>query len=380
MDSPCIFLGIKVKPGPIERFKLENYTLDNTVDHLKSEAEKKANVPSSSLELIHHGKILKSNTTLQDSGVKNGEMVHVVKKKQEETAPPRTTYTDAELQGLNTALRSLGCTPNAPGWTRAMQLLNEESVMNEILDVAPSLGEDCVALSILHEVELLAALGANIQTMRRGAEAHPELPAALMHLMRLERARANSATPNDNGPAISGFAYSLEALSEEEDAEEEEAEETERNPITQEQLAAALQAATEAVSSSSSRGGSRQSFLQLLRGAAGETGRGATAAPPAASGSGERGMITPEMFSEAISEAITRAGAAPPTPMEHTTEASSSQSPARSARDEDFTTQLHHMHEMGLLDDAVNVRALLICAGDVNAAINLVFSGAIGDD
>lgn len=65
---------------------------------------------------------MKSNVTLQDSGVKNGEMVHVVKKKQEETAPPRVTYTDAELQGLNTALRSLGCTPNAPGWTRAMQV------------------------------------------------------------------------------------------------------------------------------------------------------------------------------------------------------------------------------------------------------------------
>lgn len=50
MDSaPCVFLGIKVKPGPIERFKLENFALDNTVDRLKSEAEKKSNVPSSSL-------------------------------------------------------------------------------------------------------------------------------------------------------------------------------------------------------------------------------------------------------------------------------------------------------------------------------------------
>lgn len=45
----CVFLGIKVKPGPIERHKIENFTLDNTVDNLKTEAEKKANVPSSSL-------------------------------------------------------------------------------------------------------------------------------------------------------------------------------------------------------------------------------------------------------------------------------------------------------------------------------------------
>lgn len=39
----------------------------------------------------------------------------------------------------------------------------------------------------------------------------------------------------------SGFAYSLEALSEDEDADEEDNEEGERTPITQEQLAAALQ-------------------------------------------------------------------------------------------------------------------------------------------
>lgn len=47
--QPCVFLGIKVKPGPIERHKLENFTLDNTVDCLKSEAEKKTNLPSESL-------------------------------------------------------------------------------------------------------------------------------------------------------------------------------------------------------------------------------------------------------------------------------------------------------------------------------------------
>lgn len=79
------------------------------------------------------------------------------------------------------------------------QLLNEEPVISEIIDQAPSLGEDCVALSILHEVELLAALGANIQTMRTGANAHHELPVALRHLTRLVRARASTAPPNDNG-------------------------------------------------------------------------------------------------------------------------------------------------------------------------------------
>ncbi|XP_075979971.1 ubiquitin-like protein 7 isoform X3 [Anticarsia gemmatalis] len=385
-NQPCIFLGIKVKPGPIERYKLENFALDNTVDNLKSEAEKKANVPSASLELIHHGKILKDDLTLQDSGVKSGEMVHVVKKKVQPPAAPPPTFSDNDLQLLNTSLRTLGCTPNAPGWTRAMQLLNDDSAMAEIIEQAPSIGEDCVALSILHEVELLAALGANIHTMRRGANAHPELPAALRHLTRLVRSR-NSTTSSTDSVPTSGFAYSLEALSEDEDADEEESEETERNPITQEQFTAALQAATDAISSSSSRGaGSQDSLLRLIQ-SAGESSRTTSSATESGTPTGSapmRSLITPEMFSEAISEAINRTSTSrypSGTPMDQSNNASSSQSPvAARENNEDFSTQLQHMHEMGLLDDGLNIRALLICAGDVNAAINLVFSGAIGDE
>ncbi|KAM3965605.1 ubiquitin-like protein 7 [Aphomia sociella] len=379
-----LFLGIKVKPGPIERHKLENFGLDNTVVLLKTEAEKKANIPSSSLELIHHGKILKDEATLQDSGVKNGEMIHVVKKKVPVTAPSPPTYTDSEIHQLNTSLRTLGCTPNAPGWTRAMQLLNDESAMAEIIEHAPSLAEDCVILSILHEVELLAALGANEQTMRRGANAHPELPAALRHLTRLVQARSNTASSNDN-VLTSGFAYSLEALSEDEDGDEDDNDDGDRNTITQEQFAAALQAATEAVTPPS-RGSGQEGLLRLFQVAESirNNSSGTETSTPTASATGTGpSVITPEMFRDAISEAIAsnRGGSARDsagTPMEQSTAASSSQSPV--ARDEDFVTQLHHMHEMGLLDDALNVRALLICSGDVNAAINLVFSGAIGDD
>ncbi|CAG9790978.1 unnamed protein product [Diatraea saccharalis] len=354
----CVFLGIKVKPGPIERHKLENFGLDNTVDSLKTEAEKKANVPSSSLELIHHGKILKGDITLQDCGIKSGEMIHVVKKKVH--PPPHTppTYTDAELQQLNSSLRTLGCTPNAPGWTRAMQLLNDETAMSEIVEHAPSLADDCVTLSLLHEVELLAALGANVQTMRRGANAHPDLPNALRHLLRLVRSSSNTSTVTDNAPT-SGFAYSLEALSEDEDADDEDNDEGERNPITQEQLTAALQAATEGVSASSSRGGGgRDSLLRLLQAADHATESGA----PAGNQRAGRSVITSEMLSEAMSEAINRASnSMARTPMDQSTAASSSQSPV--ARDEDFVSQLQRMHEMGLLDDALNVRALLICSG-----------------
>ncbi|XP_026493556.2 uncharacterized protein LOC113398829 [Vanessa tameamea] len=366
-NQQCVFLGIKVKPGPMERHKIENFALDNTVDRLKNEAEKKTNLPSASMELIHHGKILNDNATLSNCGVKNGEMVHVLKKKIQ--APPASppTYTDAELLQLIASLRTLGCTPNAPGWTKAMQLLNDESAMAEIIDHAPSLAEDCMTLSILHEVELLAALGANIQTMRRGAEAHPDLPNALRHLMRLVRSRSNAAT-SDTAPT-SGFAYSLEALSEDEDVEEEETEEVEnRNAITQEQLTAALQAATEATLSSASGAAVPRGLLGLLQAATPSTTGGTSSAVL------NHNNITAEMISEAISEALTRS----------MPESSTANSPASSSFNpsiqEDFTTQLQRMHEMGLLNDALNIRALLINEGDANAAINLIINGLIEDD
>lgn len=80
----------------------------------------------------------------------------------------------------------------------------------------------------------------------------------------------------------------------------------------------------------------------------------------AASGAGGAGgAITAEMFSSAINSALTRAQAAD-APVAQSAASSSSQSPA--PRD-DFSAQLQRMHEMGLLDDALNVRALLICAG-----------------
>ena len=44
-----------------------------------------------------------------------------------------------------------------------------------------------------------------------------------------------------------------------------------------------------------------------------------------------------------------------------------------------FTAQLRQMRELGLNDAARNLRALSAAQGDVQAAIDLVFSGALDD-
>ncbi|GBP07715.1 Ubiquitin-like protein 7 [Eumeta japonica] len=374
-NSSCLYLGVKVKPGPIERFKVENLSLDNTVDCLRAEAEKKTNLSSSSLELIHHGKVLKDNVTLLDSGIKHGEMIHVVKKKTDTPQHLPQSFTDAELQQIVVAVRHFCYSPAATGWARAMQMLNDESVLAELREAVPSLGEDCVVLSILNEMELIATVGLNINILRRAAQARPELPTALRLLTRLVRSQANTNPSSTENVPPSGFVYSLEALSEDEDADDEESEEG--GNITREQLAAALQEANDTIQGMSSRT-NPDSIFRFLQTTSDE---GSRSTPTNTLSGSQNVIITPEMFSEAITDAMNRANSqsrnSAGTPMEQSTAASSSQSPGGN---ENYTTQLQYMNEMGLLDNVLNLRALLICAGDVNAAINLVFSGAIGDE
>lgn len=77
-------------------------------------------------------------------------------------------------------------------------------------------------------------------------------------------------------------------------------------------------------------------------------------------------VITTEMFSQAMQQAFAAApnsvSGLPPIP-------------PILPQSSDLQLQLTQMHEIGLQDDAVNVQALQFTNGDVQAAIELVFSG-----
>lgn len=100
------------------------------------------------------------------------------------------------------------------------------------------------------------------------------------------------------------------------------------------------------------------------------------------SGVSNSGLITTEMFTQAIQQAFASAPAAPSNSL---TSAASTGIPPVSAplpliqpaipQISDLERQLAQMHEMGLQDDTVNVQALQFTNGDVQAAIELVFSG-----
>lgn len=87
------------------------------------------------------------------------------------------------------------------------------------------------------------------------------------------------------------------------------------------------------------------------------------------------GVITPQMFMEAMRQA---ALATNPNLQQATASPLASlppMLPSFSPPVTDLQRQLAQMHEMGLQDDTVNIQALQFTNGDVQAAIELVFSG-----
>lgn len=87
------------------------------------------------------------------------------------------------------------------------------------------------------------------------------------------------------------------------------------------------------------------------------------------------GVITSQMFMEAMRQA---ALATNPNSQQSAMSPATSLSPVLplfSPPINDIQRQLAQMHEMGLQDDTINVQALQFTNGDVQAAIELVFSG-----
>ncbi|XP_026461799.1 ubiquitin-like protein 7 [Ctenocephalides felis] len=82
-------------------------------------------------------------------------------------------------------------------------------------------------------------------------------------------------------------------------------------------------------------------------------------------------IITSSMFSNALRNAMRQ--------VRDTNRVTPSSQTENRNENSNLAIQLNRMRELGLTDDAINLQALVICNNDVQAAINLVLSGAIGN-
>lgn len=89
--------------------------------------------------------------------------------------------------------------------------------------------------------------------------------------------------------------------------------------------------------------------------------------------------ITSSMFSNAISQALsdTPARSSISQSIASLLQPQTRNDSAQEVPPPAYLAELGQMREMGLTDNVINLQALILCSGNVDAAINLIFSGVI---
>lgn len=141
--------------------------------------------------------------------------------------------------------------------------------------------------------------------------------------------------------------------------------------ISRDQLARAL--ALAGTASANSLSNIAQRDPQQPSGLIPSTSRDSASAPALASASGttdvQLPVISNSLFSNALSQALASSSSVTPTSEGDQALGSNENLHER------YAAKLQTMREMGLFDDIINLQALAITNGDVEAAVNLVLSG-----
>ncbi|XP_063980200.1 ubiquitin-like protein 7 [Diachasmimorpha longicaudata] len=342
-------LGVRSTSGAFSTIKLSDVDLKTRVEDLRLCTAQKIELPKDSFELIHCGCILEDDASLESCGLKDGSMVHVLKKKEAEKPVPAKPITEGSILQIANAFKAFNENPTL---RNALHRLSKRpDVIENIIVTTPGLIDDSVAIAMLQDPDLMAHFN-DTDTVRRAAELHPVLAEAALSIVAAVHEESHRSAVPGTGPSTlnapsAAYSYSLDNLSDDEEMAGDSSQSSDSNTaITAAQLAAAL-----------SRANPRAAFP--LSHSSSSTSAGSNS-----------GLITTEMFSQAMQQAFastpgSTTSMAPPAPA----------IPPLLPQSGDLQRQLAQMHEIGLQDDATNVMALQFTNGDVQAAIELVFSG-----
>lgn len=231
-------------------------------------------------------------------------------------------------------------------------------MIEKVLEATPGLQGDPVALAIIQDPELLIYLS-QPETVAKLAKEHPILLEAAPHILALVHEDQTGSNPNQASTST-GYSYSLEALSDDDDMDSTSDTNIAQNPLTRNTSFNAITAAQLAAAIANATNTQFNTY---------------SAGVPTATNSATNNIITNEMFSNAIQQAFAGSGGS--------TGLFSPSTPSREEEDRTenmesmmrrWESQLQQMHEMGLINDAINVRALQATNGEVSTAIELVLS------
>lgn len=217
-------------------------------------------------------------------------------------------------------------------------------MLSRILKLYPTIRDDLGALAILRDPILLSSMKSpeNFQVISKQYPIFIEAASSIADILhKLDSTKARA--PEFEDSESSSSSSSSEDLTANNNNNNNENYNT--RPITQQQLAEALAYVAGAAFRSSQQSTESREPMEL-------TTEQAESQDTAVSGSGNNATTT-EQHPQSV-------------------EQEGSQEESRSR----YTQELIQMREMGLIDEAVNLQALLICNGDLEAAINLVFSSS----
>lgn len=307
-------------------------------------------------------------------------MIHLIQRKTESPTPQEVhNFTEADVQEILGLWRTVD--------SSNFQKVRHPEFMKNALDANPAIRKDLWALSILKDPILLSSMQ-QPETIRRVAEKHYILIEASRSIVQLLNSKMISKSTTFSPTIESALDDALSDSSSSDDNTSPTTSTGVRSArrITADQLASAL-----AIAGSSSYN-SLTNISQ--RDADNRESTDQTSQPSTSSSAPASNRITSSMFMNALSEVIQsqrRSGSNPNEPEPMDTSPSSggpapvadndvgaqtqSQHSTLEASLSKYRAELEQMREMGLTDTETNLQALIVCNGNVGAAVNLVFSG-----
>jgi len=378
----------QAKSGKLSTKKL-TIPLTSPVSKLISEAASFSSSPADRLVLTYQGNILTPGSNLATYQLSPGGlvMVAVLPAPQPITKPNPVSMTAEEIKRFGVAFKTAF---KNPSFSTVVKRLLERENMDSLAAACPGLSDDQVAQGFLTRPELLLHL-LDPDTLGKVAKSHPSLLeaannlSAAVHEEQQSAGRGGEAAGTGGREAGVGGSYYLDEMSDEEmEGEDGVGRGPQRsrsfNAITPAQLAQALAAAA----------GGGQGGIQPFQGVTGmgpQLGGGVGGNPDqggAQLGSGQSGSqssattpssrITTDMFQQAIQQALMGMGGQG----EQGGEQEGSQQGG--GEEGDLTSKVDRMKEMGIVDEGLALQALQIMGGDLQAAVDLIFSGWEGGD
>jgi len=374
------------KPGNLATQRIA--TNPGKVSQLLDKAASLASAPGERLVLTYQGHILSPSAALE---VPKGGLVMITvlpPPPPPPAAPAAVKMTGDEIKRFTIAF---GSALKHPAFNKVVRRLVQRDNMDSLAAACPGLSTDLVAQAFLTRPELLLHL-IEPETLTKVGEEHPSILEAAHNLAAAVHEEQSQGAAGKEEERSTGGSYYLDEMSDEEMDEDgggaagpsrgqaRARSSNSFNSITPAQLAQALSAAA------GGGGGSGRGAPQGFQGFQGVTGLGPAAARSEAGGTSAStsaspsARITSDMFQAAMLQAMTGAGMPGMGAGQPGIGQPAAAPLAQAETAADFTEQVARMREMGIVDEGLALQALQIMGGDLQAAVDLIFSGWEGGD